>query len=165
MNGNFDDLKPAKPGATDYELHMYRMREIERLKEELALTQAENTWRKVELTIERSNSDRARQELGHAMAEAARLRAREDELLGFKSDSLQAQANASALYLVAVRLQIALNVLQDAEAHYRLMHDTSPVKLDIGRAWDLMRRAGDRARKVLQEIQLQAEVERNEVMP
>jgi hypothetical protein len=47
------------------------------------------------------------------------------------------------------RYRDALNELQDAEAHYRLMHDTSQYPPEIGRAWDLMRRAGNRARKML----------------
>lgn len=45
----------------------------------------------------------------------------------------------------------ALDNLQQAEFEYRLMHDRHGDGAQAtGRAWDLMRRAGDRARAALQ---------------
>jgi hypothetical protein len=47
-------------------------------------------------------------------------------------------------------LEAALEDLQQAEAEYRLMHDTHGDGAQAaGRAWDLMRRAGDKARAAL----------------
>ena len=44
----------------------------------------------------------------------------------------------------------ALDGLQKAEAEYRFAHDRfGGGHSDTGRAWDLMRRAGDRARALL----------------
>ena len=44
----------------------------------------------------------------------------------------------------------ALTRLADAEQHYRLMHDLhGDGDMRAGRAWDLMRRAGDQARDAL----------------
>ena len=45
----------------------------------------------------------------------------------------------------------ALAELEQAEAHYRLMFQTAPSEshLDVGRAWDRMRKAGDAARAAL----------------
>jgi hypothetical protein len=45
----------------------------------------------------------------------------------------------------------ALAELAEAEAHYRLIFQTAPSAdhLDVGRAWDRMRKAGDAAREAL----------------
>jgi len=45
----------------------------------------------------------------------------------------------------------ALAELESAEAHYRLIFQTAPTPghLDVGRAWDRMKRAGDKARTAL----------------
>lgn len=49
-----------------------------------------------------------------------------------------------------VVLEGLLRELAGAEAHYRLMHDThGDGHMKAGRAWDLMRRAGDKARAAL----------------
>jgi len=52
----------------------------------------------------------------------------------------------------------ALDDLQQAEAEYRLMHDRhGDGSQASGRAWDLMRRAGDKARKALSTLTAQAD--------
>ncbi|EQB03873.1 hypothetical protein [Sphingobium sp. HDIP04] len=49
------------------------------------------------------------------------------------------------------RLREALDDLQQAEAEYRLMHDRyGDGSRAAGRAWDLMRRSGDKARTALE---------------
>ena len=47
-------------------------------------------------------------------------------------------------------LRAALATLAAAEKHYRAMHDLhGDASREAGRAWDLMRRAGDAARTIL----------------
>lgn len=53
----------------------------------------------------------------------------------------------------ASRLREALDDLQQAEAEYRLMHDLhGDSSRAAGRAWLLLRRAGDAARTLLDEV-------------
>lgn len=48
------------------------------------------------------------------------------------------------------RLETALDELQKKESEYRFQHDTlSDGHLDTGRAWDRMRKAGNKAREAL----------------
>jgi len=52
----------------------------------------------------------------------------------------------------AAELEAALRALQEAEEHYRLsLFQITPTAdhLDVGRAWDRMRKASDKARAVL----------------
>lgn len=53
------------------------------------------------------------------------------------------------------RLRKALRDLEQAEANYRLVYQiaSSVAHLDVGRAWDRMRRAGDEARAALAKAQ------------
>jgi hypothetical protein len=53
----------------------------------------------------------------------------------------------------------ALAELEAAEAHYRLIFQTAPTAghLDVGRAWDRMRKAGDAAREALAQPAVQGE--------
>lgn len=60
-------------------------------------------------------------------------------------------ARAAALEEEIKRLREALDDLQQAEAEYRLMHDRhGDGSRAAGRAWDLMRRSGDKARTALE---------------
>jgi hypothetical protein len=71
-----------------------------------------------------------------------------DDIAGLLDEA----ANAIAA-LVAER-DAAIAALQEltlAEGHYRLIFQTAPSAghLDVGRAWDRMKRAGDKARMIL----------------
>lgn len=66
------------------------------------------------------------------------------------SSLLELQRDVLALIGKSKALSEALDDLQQAEAEYRAMHDLyGDAAKATGRAWDLMRRAGDRARSLL----------------
>lgn len=67
-----------------------------------------------------------------------------------KREAEETRANAH-LIEAAPNLLDALYELERAEAHYRLVFQTAPSAshLDVGRAWDRMAKAGNRARSAI----------------
>jgi hypothetical protein len=62
---------------------------------------------------------------------------------------------------ICAALRAAMDELEQAEAHYRLTFQIAPSAghLDVGRAWDRMKKAGDIARAALAQSEAQSEAQ------
>jgi hypothetical protein len=87
----------------------------------------------------------------HARAMRGQLN---DELPNGVGNTMDALCDAlESTQAEIARLTTALNALQQAEATYRYAHDVLGAgDTKTGRAWDLLKRAGDNARAALKDV-------------